>query len=131
MKLLTCKNCSSDLPLTLLPNSYLENPSTLYMMIISIPPPNDIPGRDNFCYCFQYSQHYLATRSYSQTFYWLTNNKEFRDCNAKVHHLAKYFVDKALNSTEKKSKKNLKVVTFSFMNWLNKPRIQKFYKINY
>lgn len=78
-----------------------ESVHSLYDDKLGIPPPNDIPGRDNFATAFNTSQHYLATRSYSQTFYWLTNNKEFRDCNAKVHHLAKYFVDKALNSTEK------------------------------
>ncbi|KAK6897691.1 Cytochrome P450 52A6 [Candida tropicalis] len=85
-----------------------ESVHSLYDEKLGIPTPNEIPGRDNFATAFNTSQHYLATRTYSQTFYFLTNPKEFRDCNAKVHYLAKYFVNKALNFTpeeiEEKSK---------------------------
>nr|P16496.3 RecName: Full=Cytochrome P450 52A3-A; Short=CYP52A3-A; AltName: Full=Alkane-inducible P450-ALK1-A; AltName: Full=CYPLIIA3; AltName: Full=Cytochrome P-450ALK; AltName: Full=Cytochrome P450-CM1 [Candida maltosa]BAA00371.1 cytochrome P-450alk [Candida maltosa]prf//1513184A cytochrome P450alk [Candida maltosa] len=78
-----------------------ESVHSLYDEKLGIPAPNDIPGRENFAEAFNTSQHYLATRTYSQIFYWLTNPKEFRDCNAKVHKLAQYFVNTALNATEK------------------------------
>ena len=76
-----------------------ESVHTLYDDKIGVAPPNDIPGREAFADAFNFSQHYLATRTYSQVFHWLFNSKEFRDNNAKVHHLAQYFVKKALNFT--------------------------------
>ena len=74
---------------------------------IGLTPPNDIDGRADFAAAFNLSQKYLASRAYIQQFYWLINNKEFRDCNAKVHKVAKYYVNRALSFTpddlEKKS----------------------------
>nr|P24458.1 RecName: Full=Cytochrome P450 52A3-B; Short=CYP52A3-B; AltName: Full=Alkane-inducible P450-ALK1-B; AltName: Full=CYPLIIA3 [Candida maltosa]AAC60531.1 n-alkane-inducible cytochrome P-450 [Candida maltosa]BAA02041.1 n-alkane-inducible cytochrome P-450 [Candida maltosa] len=77
-----------------------ESVHSLYDEKLGVPPPNNIPGRENFAKAFNTSQHYLATRTYSQMFYFLTNPKEFRDCNAKVHKLAQYFVNKALDASE-------------------------------
>ncbi|CAK9439969.1 uncharacterized protein LODBEIA_P40690 [Lodderomyces beijingensis] len=76
-----------------------ESVHSLYDSKLGIPPPNDIPGREAFADAFNRSQHYLATRTYSQLFYWLFNSKSFREDNAKVHHLAQYFVNNALNFT--------------------------------
>ncbi|KAI3403087.1 hypothetical protein KGF56_004147 [Candida oxycetoniae] len=85
-----------------------ESINSLYDEKLGFPPPNDIPGREEFAVAFNTSQHYLATRTYSQVFYWMFNNKEFKDCNKKVHRVAKYFVNRALNFTpeelEEKSK---------------------------
>ncbi|KAI5965400.1 uncharacterized protein KGF55_001621 [Candida pseudojiufengensis] len=76
-----------------------ESVHSLYDQKLGLEFPNDIPGRENFATAFNVSQKYLATRTYMQSFYFLTNPKEFKECNKKVHHLAQYFVNKALAMT--------------------------------
>ena len=58
--------------------------------------PIDFEGRLEFADAFNTSQSYLSTRSYTQMFYFLVNNKEFRDCNATVHKFTNFFVDRVL-----------------------------------
>ncbi|EGW34592.1 uncharacterized protein SPAPADRAFT_134963 [Spathaspora passalidarum NRRL Y-27907] len=60
-----------------------------------------IDGKQEFATAFNFSQNFLASRSVLQELYWLLNTKKFRDCNAKVHKFASYYVEKALNLTEK------------------------------
>ncbi|CAI5760761.1 unnamed protein product [Candida verbasci] len=101
-----------------------ESVHSLYDEKLGIRPPNEIPGRENFAQAFNISQHYLATRSYSQMFYWLTNNKEFRECNAKVHYLAKYFVDKALSlSPEELEKASGYIFLYELVKITRNPKV--------
>ncbi|ABN65681.2 Cytochrome P450 52A6 (CYPLIIA6) (Alkane-inducible P450-ALK3) [Scheffersomyces stipitis CBS 6054] len=85
-----------------------ESVRSLHDEVIGMQRP-DIEGISNFSEAFNTSQRYLAVRAYSQVLYWLTNPKEFRDCNAKVQKVAQYFVNKALSFSdselEEKSKK--------------------------
>ncbi|KAK6455879.1 cytochrome P450 52A13 (DH-ALK2) [Scheffersomyces xylosifermentans] len=71
-------------------------------------PVSKIEGVAQFGESFNRSQHYLGDRTFYQVLYFLINNKEFRQCNANVHKVAKYFVNRALNFTpqelEEKSK---------------------------
>ncbi|KAI5950278.1 hypothetical protein KGF54_005235 [Candida jiufengensis] len=85
-----------------------ESVHSLYDSKLGLEYPNNIPGRENFADAFNISQKYLADRAYMQMFYWLTNPKEFKECNKKVHYLAKYFVDKALNFTPEELEENSK-----------------------
>ena len=60
--------------------------------------PIDFEGRLEFADAFNISQQYLSTRAYSQMFYFLVNNREFRESNATVHKFTNFFVNKALES---------------------------------
>ncbi|ODV80420.1 cytochrome P450 [Suhomyces tanzawaensis NRRL Y-17324] len=68
----------------------------------------DFGTSSSFAESFNVAQTYLASRSYSQMFYWMVNNKEFKDSCNNVHAFAKYYVNRALNFTpqelEEKSK---------------------------
>lgn len=70
--------------------------------------PNNFEGRTTFADSFNLSQSYLSSRAYSQMFYFLINNKEFRDSNAKVHAFCTHYVNQALSTSQdeldKKSK---------------------------
>lgn len=72
-----------------------------------LPPHDDFEGRAKFGEAFNIAQKYLATRSYTQSFYFLINTPEFRRSCKAVHAFAKYYVDKALElddeALEKKS----------------------------
>lgn len=61
----------------------------------------DFAGRSNFAESFNTSQTYLSSRAYSQIFYFLINNKEFRESNARVHQFTNFFVDKVLATDPK------------------------------
>lgn len=63
-------------------------------------PPHDFEGKEGFAEAFNITQHYLATRSYTQMFYFLINNKEFRDNCKAVHRFASYYVNKALDTPQ-------------------------------
>lgn len=62
-------------------------------------PPEDFESRSKFFDSFTTAENYLATRAWTQNWYWLINPKEFRDANAVVHDFAKFYVDKALMAT--------------------------------
>ncbi|CUM65896.1 uncharacterized protein PRCAT00003546001 [Priceomyces carsonii] len=62
-------------------------------------PEIDFEGRDKFFDSFTASQAYLATRAWSQDWYWLFNNSKFKENNKVVHDFAKYYVHKALTAT--------------------------------
>lgn len=70
--------------------------------------PLDFDGKSSFADSFNLSQTYLASRAYSQMFYFLINNKEFKDSNARVHKFCKHYVEQALATSQdeldKKSK---------------------------
>lgn len=70
--------------------------------------PLDFDGKSSFADSFNLSQSYLASRAYSQMFYFLINNKEFRNSNTKVHKFCKHYVEQALATSQdeldKKSK---------------------------
>ncbi|CAN3357008.1 cytochrome P450 52A12 [Diutina catenulata] len=55
-----------------------------------------IPGKREFAEAFNTSQNYLSNRALLQNFYFLINNKEFRECNRLVHLLTDYYVKKTL-----------------------------------
>lgn len=75
-----------------------ESCDTLKDSSIGESPGVDFAGRNDFAESFNISQTYLSTRSYSQIFYFLVNNKEFRESNAKVHQFTNFFVDKVLST---------------------------------
>ncbi|ODV65764.1 cytochrome P450 alkane hydroxylase [Hyphopichia burtonii NRRL Y-1933] len=60
--------------------------------------PEEFEGKRQFAYAFNTSQNYLATRAISSEFYFLINNKEFKECNAIVHKFADFYVRKALEA---------------------------------
>lgn len=60
------------------------------------PPADGFKGREMFNEAFNATQKVLATRSYSQSFYFLINTPEFRRCCKIVHGFARYYVDKAV-----------------------------------
>lgn len=62
-------------------------------------PPESFESSSKFFDCFTVSQNYLATRAWTQNWYWLINPKEFKDSNAVVHDFARFYVDKALRAT--------------------------------
>lgn len=72
-----------------------------------LPPHNEFEGREKFGESFNTAQKYLATRAYTQSFYFLINTPKFRRCCRDVHAFAKYYVDKAIKlddeTLEKKS----------------------------
>nr|AGZ83172.1 alkane-inducible cytochrome P450 52A3 [Saccharomyces cerevisiae] len=76
-----------------------ESVYSLYDSSIGLTPPTDFPGRSEFADAFNTSQKYLGTRAYLQFFYWVVQNREFYQCNAKVHKVAQYYVKRALNFT--------------------------------
>ncbi|ODV80418.1 cytochrome P450 [Suhomyces tanzawaensis NRRL Y-17324] len=57
---------------------------------------SSIDGKADFAEAFNTAQGYLATRSFSQSFYLFVTNREFRQSCSKVHRFAKHYVDKAL-----------------------------------
>lgn len=57
----------------------------------------DFDGKNDFAAAFNTSQIYLSIRAVAQQAYFVINNKEFRDANAKVHKFADYYVQKALS----------------------------------
>nr|AAA34353.2 cytochrome P-450-alk2 [Candida tropicalis] len=59
----------------------------------------DFDGKAGFADAFNYSQNYLASRALMQQMYWILNGKKFKECNAKVHKFADYYVEKALELT--------------------------------
>lgn len=71
------------------------------------PPSDGFQGREHFNEAFNATQKVLATRAYSQSFYFLINTPEFRRCCKAVHGFARFYVDKAVNmddeTLEKKS----------------------------
>lgn len=71
------------------------------------PPSDGFKGREQFNEAFNATQKVLATRAYSQSFYFLINTPEFRRCCKIVHGFARYYVDKAIKmddeTLEKKS----------------------------
>lgn len=70
-------------------------------------PSDGFKGREHFNEAFNATQKVLATRAYSQSFYFLINTPEFRRCCKTVHGFARYYVDKAVKmddeTLEKKS----------------------------
>ena len=76
-----------------------ESIYSLYDSSIGLTPPTDIQGRSEFADAFNTSQKYLGTRAWLQFMYWVVQNREFYQCNAKVHKVAKYYVKRALNFT--------------------------------
>lgn len=80
-----------------------------------LPPHNEFEGRANFGEYFNIAQKYLATRSYSQSFYFLINTPEFRRSCKAVHAFAKYYVQKALElNDEELEKKSQSGYTFLY-----------------
>lgn len=70
--------------------------------------PSDFDGRTTFADSFNLSQSYLASRAYSQMFYFLINPKEFRDSNVRVHKFCKHYVEKALSTSQEELDKKSK-----------------------
>lgn len=72
-----------------------------------LPPHDEFEGRKLFGEAFNVAQKYLATRSYTQSFYFLINPPAFRKSCKAVHAFARYYVNKALQmddeTLEKKS----------------------------
>lgn len=72
-----------------------------------LPPHDEFEGRKDFGEAFNLAQKYLATRSYTQSFYFLVNPPAFRKACKKVHAFAQFYVNKALlmddEQLEKKS----------------------------
>lgn len=62
-------------------------------------PPEDFENSAKFYDSFTTAQHYLATRAWTQNWYWLINPKEFRFANAVVHEFANFYVRKALQAS--------------------------------
>lgn len=77
-------------------------------------PSSFIKGKAEFDEAFSFVQNYLAIRASMLNWYWVANSKKFRDSVLKVHNLAQYFVDKALNlrpeEIEKKSKEGYTIL---------------------
>lgn len=67
--------------------------------------PVEFEGRKEFSHSFNTAQAYLGSRAYTQMFYFLINNKEFRECNKNVHNFTQYFVQKALAATPEELEK--------------------------
>ncbi|RCK66130.1 hypothetical protein Cantr_01832 [Candida viswanathii] len=65
----------------------------------------DFDGKAGFADAFNYSQNYLASRAVMQQLYWVLNGKKFKECNAKVHKFADYYVNKALDLTPEQLEK--------------------------
>lgn len=57
--------------------------------------------RKKFSSAFNYVQEMLNTRINLQVLYFLGNNRKFRECNKIVHEFTDYYVNKALNASEK------------------------------
>lgn len=68
----------------------------------------DFDGKAGFAEAFNTSQAYLSTRSYTQMMYFLVNNKEFRECNKRVHKFASHYVQKALETPQEELDKKSK-----------------------
>lgn len=69
----------------------------------------------DFAKSFNVAQSYLATRSYSQYFYFLVNNSEFRNSCKLVHNFASFYVKRALAfSPEELEEKSANGYTFLY-----------------
>ncbi|WEJ93264.1 hypothetical protein PSN45_000726 [Yamadazyma tenuis] len=79
-----------------------ESVDTLKDASIGEVPDIEFAAKHQFADSFNVSQVYLSTRAYSQIFYFLINNKEFRESNSRVHDFTNYFVDKVLESDPEK-----------------------------
>ena len=66
---------------------------------------NELEERRKFAEAFNKAQEYISTRVVLQHFYWLINNKEFRECNDIVHKFTNYYVQKALDATPEELEK--------------------------
>ncbi|KAK6457433.1 cytochrome P450 alkane hydroxylase [Scheffersomyces xylosifermentans] len=69
---------------------------------------DDFKGKAKFATSFNKAQDYLSTRALLQQFYWLVNNREFRECNRNVHEFADYYVQKALEASPEELEKTSK-----------------------
>lgn len=85
-----------------------DSVNTLYDLTIGEKPKVDFDGRDEFAEAFNLAQMYLASRSYTQMFYFFVNNAEFRQCVEAVHRFTKYYVRKALEATPEELEEKLK-----------------------
>lgn len=65
-------------------------------------------GKNDFADAFNTSLIYLSIRAMAQRAYFLVNNKEFQDANAKVHKFADYYVRRALSFSPEELDKNSK-----------------------
>lgn len=64
-----------------------------------------VGNAEGFAEAFNKSQHYLASRSRAQNFYWLINSKDFKDSNKKVHEVVDHYVHLALEAKRNPEKK--------------------------
>ncbi|WPK23997.1 hypothetical protein PUMCH_001251 [Australozyma saopauloensis] len=79
------------------------------------PPAGGFQGREKFNEAFNITQKTLASRAYSQSFYFLVNSPEFRRCCKIVHGFARYYVDKAVQmNDEELEKKSQSGYTFLY-----------------
>lgn len=85
-----------------------ESVNTLYDLTIGEKPKIDFDGRDEFAEAFNVAQMYLASRSYTQYFYFFVNNAEFRQCVDAVHRFTKYYVKRALEASPEELEEKLK-----------------------
>lgn len=65
-------------------------------------------GKNEFADAFNTSLIYLSIRAMAQKAYFLVNNKEFKESNAKVHKFADYYVQRALSFSPEELDKNSK-----------------------
>lgn len=83
--------------------------------IDELPPHDEFPARAAFNEAFNSAQNVLASRAYSQAFYWLINPPHFRKSCKIVHGFAKYYVEKALEmDAETLEKKSASGYTFLY-----------------
>lgn len=60
----------------------------------------DFKEKYGFDAAFNVSQNYITLRLLAQSFYFLVNNKKFRECNAKVHEFTQHYVNRALEASQ-------------------------------
>jgi cytochrome P450 len=91
----------------------------------------DFAGRKDFAESFNKAQEYLAIRTLVQTFYWLVNNKEFRDCTKLVHKFTNYYVQKALDaSPEELEKQSGYVFLYELVKQTRDPNVLRDQSLN-
>ncbi|KAI5954290.1 hypothetical protein KGF54_002065 [Candida jiufengensis] len=66
----------------------------------------DFESRKLFPKAFNTSQLYLSSRSLLQGFYWMLNNKEFKECNKIVHDFSDHYVNKVLSLPQEELEKS-------------------------
>lgn len=59
---------------------------------------------DDFTYCWDKAQWYLARRIRFESFYWLINDAEFRHCHQQVHAFVDRFVKSAIETVREREK---------------------------